>query len=125
MQMKKLRAKSHDSADTNLSNNRKRSPFNGANSQFNQDDATTAISLNNYASTSDISIILDEKEKRLQTKEELVKCKERLLDVQTQNERLKREISVEKSQNFSHIQSNYDGYQEKAQAFSVQSGNLY
>jgi hypothetical protein len=78
-----------------MSNNRKRSPFNNALSQshYPQDDATTAISLNNYASTSDISLILDEKEKRLQTKEELVKCKEKLLDVQTQNERLKREIS--------------------------------
>ena len=83
MTIKKLKAqrdKSNDSSDTNMSNNRKRSPF-AAQSQFAQDDAATAISLNNYASTSDISIILDEKEKRLQTKEELVKCKEKLLDV--------------------------------------------
>jgi len=36
------------------------------------DDATTAISLHNSKSTSDISFILDEKEKRLQTKEELI-----------------------------------------------------
>lgn len=81
-----------------MSHNRKRSPF-AAHSQsvFAQDDAATAISLNNYASTSDISIILDEKEKRLQTKEELVRCKEKLLDVQTECERLKREISLEKS----------------------------
>jgi hypothetical protein len=30
----------------------------------------------NYASTTDISLILDEREKRLQTKEELIKVKE-------------------------------------------------
>jgi hypothetical protein len=32
--------------------------------------------VSNYASTTDISLILDEREKRLQTKEELIKVKE-------------------------------------------------
>ena len=35
--------------------------------------------LSNYASTADVTLILDEREKRLQTKEELFKCKEELL----------------------------------------------
>lgn len=54
--------------------------------------------VSNYASTTDISLILDEREKRLQTKEELIKVKEQMISLQTQNERLKREVSHERSQ---------------------------
>ena len=77
------------------------------------DDATTAISLHNSKSTSDISFILDEKEKRLQTKEELIQCKEKILDLHSQNEKLLKEISLERSQKNSLILNRFEGYQEK------------
>ena len=57
--------------------------------------------LSQYASTTDMSHVLDEREKRLQIKEELIRCKEQMLGLHQQNERLKREISNERSASYS------------------------
>jgi len=60
----------------------------GSNSQEN---------LSNYASTADVTLILDEREKRLQVKEELFKCKEQIIDLRSQNDRLRKEVSQERN----------------------------
>ena len=44
--------------------------------------------ISHYASTADITLILDEREKKLQIKEELFKCKEQIMQLTNQNERL-------------------------------------
>jgi hypothetical protein len=37
--------------------------------------------VSHYASTADITLVLDEREKRLQVKEELYQCKEKILNL--------------------------------------------
>lgn len=46
-----------------------------------KEDIEGGITLNNYASTADFSIVLDEREKRLNLKEELMNCKEQILSL--------------------------------------------
>lgn len=62
------------------------------------------FNVSNYASTADITLILDEREKRLQTKEELVRCKEQILTLSQQNERLLKEVSKEKRSEYASTQ---------------------
>ena len=78
--------------------------------------------LSNYASTADVTLILDEREKRLQTKEELFQCKEELLALRGQNEKLRREVSQERSQSFARSQS--EVYSERNDALNRQSQQL-
>ena len=79
--------------------------------------------MNNYASTADFSVILDEREKRLNLKEELMNCKEQMLALQRQNDSLKREIVQEHSINRnSYAMSNIDlKYLEKAENINRES----
>jgi hypothetical protein len=63
---------------------------------------------------------LDEREKRLQTKEELIKVKEQMITLQTENHRLKREVSQERSMYTSQI--SYEGQERRNEA--VNRSNL-
>lgn len=69
--------------------------------------------ISNFASTADITLILDEREKRLQAKEELVSCKEKMIGLQQENQRLRQEVSQERSQSFA--MSHIEGYQQRSE----------
>lgn len=65
---------------TNHNKTADKNPFyRGTNLLYSQSQEN--CNLSNFASTADITLILDEREKRLQTKEELVRCKEELLNL--------------------------------------------
>ena len=94
-----MRAASEENGQNKLSPDSSASPMRKPGRHQNYD-------LSQYASTTDMTHVLDEREKRLQIKEELIRCKEQMLGLHQQNERLKREISNERSVSYSQMDSN-------------------